>query len=220
MPRPWEPGRALRCDSGAGTPGPVRCQQDHQLSQVFGPAAEQGTSVREMLRSFLNLSRGASPRTREGGGRQRQDHPQPPLSSSHPAGPRCDAAGTGTCMSLLWAPEEKGLRPWVLHGNERRSLRRVGKLMLSQGRFHLSTEVRSSPPQPAPQPWPWALRQLCGMEAPAEAGWEPPGPPQQTGPMPVTPHGESPALACGGILHPQWQGPGRRWVCLGTPLTS
>ena len=195
MARPWEPGRALRRDSGAGTPGPAWCQQHHQLAQVFGPSAEQGTSAHEMLRSFLNMSLGASPRTWEGGGRQRHDHPQPPLPSSQPAGLRCDAAGTRTCVSLLWAPEVKGLRLRVLHGNEHRSLRRVGKLMLSQGRVRLSTEVRSSPPQPAPQPLPRALCQLCRMEALAEEGWEPPGPLWQMRPMLVTPHCESPALA-------------------------
>lgn len=82
---------------------------------------------------------------------------------------------------LAWAPREKGLKPQVLHGNEHCSLCRVGKLILSQGRVHLSREVRSSPPSPAPQPLPQALCQLCGMGAPAEAGWEPPGLLQQTG---------------------------------------
>lgn len=174
--------------------------------------------MHEMLRSFLNL--GASPRTREGGGRHRQDHPQPPLPSSQPAGPWCDAGGTGTCLSLLRAPEPKGLRPRLLHGNEHRSLRRVGKLMLSQGRVRLSAEVRSSPLQPAPQPLPGALRQLCGMEVPAEAGWEPPGPLQQTGPMPVTPRRESAASACSWILQPQRQRWGRRRVHLSPPDTG
>lgn len=92
--------------------------------------------------------------------------------------------------------------------------------MLSQGRVRLSAEVRSSPLQPAPQPLPRAPRQLCGMEAPAEAGWELPGPLQQTGPMPVTPRRESAASACSWILQPQRQRRGRSRLRLGPPLTS
>lgn len=157
------------------------------------------------LQSFLNLSLGVSPRTEEGGGRQRQGHPQP-LPSSHQAGQWWNAAGTRMCLSLLWAPKEKGLKPQVLHGNEHCNLCRVGKLMLSQGRVHLSREVRSSPPSPAPQPLPHALCQLCRMEAPAGAGWEPPGLLQQSGPMPVSALCESPAPARSRIL--TWQGLG------------
>lgn len=98
-----------------------------------------------------------------------------------PSWARWNAAGTRMCLSLLWASREEGLKPQVLHGNEHCSLCRAGKLMLSQGRVHLSRGVRSSPPSPAPQPLPQALCQLCGMEALAEAGWEPPGLLQQTG---------------------------------------
>lgn len=43
-----------------------------------------------------------------------------------------------------------GLLKRVLHGNEHRSLRRVGKLMLSQRRVGLSTGVRSSRPPASP----------------------------------------------------------------------
>lgn len=156
-------------------PGPVQCRQHHQLALVFGPAAEQPRSALERLQS-LNLSLGACPRMQEGDDRQRQDHPQPPLPSFQPTRPWSDAAGTRGCMSLLWATEGKGLRLWVLHGNERCSLCWVGKLMLSQKRVHFSTGVRSSLPKPAPQPLPWAFCQLCEMEAPEEASWEPPGP--------------------------------------------
>ena len=138
-------GKALGRDSGAGMPRSAQCQ---------------GSLACGTLLSFSNLSLGASPRTWEGVGMERQDHPQPPLPLSLPAGPRCNAAGTGTRVSLLWAPEGKGLRPRVLHGNEHRSLRGVGKLMLSQGRIRLGAGVRNSLPQPAPQPLPQALRQL------------------------------------------------------------
>lgn len=171
-------------------PGPAQCQQHHQLAQVFGPAAEQHRLALETLQS-LNLSLGTSPRTQQGGDRQRQDHPQPPLPSSQPGRPWSDAAGTGGCMSLLWATEGCGSSV----GNECCSLCWVGKLMLSQKRVHFSTGVRSSLPQPAPQMLPLAFCQLCEMEAPVEASWEPPGPLQQMGLMMVTPHHESPAPA-------------------------
>lgn len=184
----------------------------HSLRAVWChySAAKQSTLGHGTLQSFLNLSLRVSLMREEGGVRQRHGHPQP-LPPSHQVGQWRNAAGTRTCLSLLWAPREKGLKPQVLHGNEHCSLCRVGKLMLSQGRVHLSREVRNSPPSPAPQPLPQALRQLCEMEALVEAGWEPPGLLQQTGQC-QSQHS---------VNHqPRLQpdpSSGRSWVHLGTP---
>lgn len=53
----------------------------------------------------------------------------------------------------------------MLQGNEPRSLRRVGKPMLSQGRLCPSMEVRSSPPS---QP-----HSCCPRPSASSAGWKP-----------------------------------------------
>lgn len=168
-------------------------------------AAKQSTLGHGTLQSFLNLR--VSPMREEGGVRQRHGHPQP-LPPSHQVGQWRNAAGTRMCLSLLWAPREKGLKPQVLHGNEHCSLCRVGKLMLSHGRVHLSREVRSSPPQPSPTATapgpPPALRDGGPGGGGLGTTWTAPA----DGAMPVTAQCESPAPPAARSLI---------WQDLGTP---